>query len=155
MPTRPPSPKAQLASLVSRFPDEIAALAKRCLLKLRRRFPGTNELVYDYTKSLVVSFGPSERGSEAVAALSIDSSGVRLYLDKTLPDPTALLKGTGTKVRSLTLESAADLDRADIKALLDAAIPKSGITFPSTGSTNLVIKSNAKERKRPASKKKQ
>lgn len=153
MPTRPPSPKAQLAALMSRFPDEIAALAERCLLKLRRRFPGTNELVYDYTKSLVVSFGPSERGSEAVAALSIDSSGVRLYLDKTLPDPTALLKGTGTKVRSLTLESAADLDRADIKALLDAAIQKSGITLPRTGTTNLVIKSDGKKKTTHGSKK--
>jgi hypothetical protein len=46
----------------TRFPPEIVALVKRCLPKLRRAFPVSYELVYDYSNSVVVSFSMSERG---------------------------------------------------------------------------------------------
>ena len=54
-----PSPSAQFSAFLSRFPPEIVALVKRCLPKLRRAFPGSHQLVYDYSNSLVVAFGTS------------------------------------------------------------------------------------------------
>jgi hypothetical protein len=143
---RPPGPKPELAALLARFPSETVALAKRCLPKLRRAFPGAYELVYDYARSLVVAFGASERGYEAIAALAVFPREVRLYLDKSLPDPEGLLEGSGGKVRSVTLESASDLDRGPIRALVEAAIERSGVTFPRTGSTRMVIKSSKTKR---------
>src|SRR5215218_5833556 len=92
---RPPSPKTQLSAFLSRFPPETVALAKRSLPKLRRAFPGSYELVYDYSNSVVVAFGTSERGYEALVALSIFPRWVRLYFDKSLPDPKGLLEGSG------------------------------------------------------------
>jgi len=142
-----PTPSAQFSALLSRFPPEIVALVERSLPKLRRAFPGTNELVYDYSNSLVVAFGMSERGIEAIVALSIFPRLVRLYFDKSLPDPKGLLEGSGTKVRSLTLEAASDIDRREIQALIKAAIKHSGVTIPRTGPTRVVIKSEAKKRK--------
>lgn len=147
MTARRPTPNAQLSAFLSRFPPEIVALAKQCLPKLRRAFPGTNELVYDYPNSVVVAFGMSERGNEAIVALAIFPRWVRLYLDKSLPDPKGLLEGSGGKVRSVTVEAASDLDRGDIHALLKAAIKHSGVTFPRTGSTRMIIKSESKQRK--------
>ena len=144
---RPPSPKAQFSAFLSRFPPEIVALAKRCLQTLRRAFPGSYELVYDYSSSLVVGFGMSERGDEAIVALAIYPRWVKLYLDKSLPDPKGLLEGSGTKVRSVTVEKASDLDRGDIHALLEAAIQHSGVDFPRTGATRIILKSNSKKRK--------
>src|SRR5262252_5291925 len=132
MTARQPGAKAQFSKFLSRFPPEIVALAKRCLLKLRRAFPGSYELVYDYSKSLVVAFGASERGYEAIVALSIFPDRVRLYFDKSLPDPKGLLEGSGGKVRSVTLEAASDLDRGAIHALVKAAIKHSGARFPRT-----------------------
>lgn len=146
MTARQPSPSAQFSSLLSRFPPEIVALVKQCLPKLRRAFPGAYELVYEYAKSLVVSFSMSERGYEAIVAMAIDSRGIRLYFDKSLPDPKGLLEGAGAKVRSVTLKNASELDRGDIKALITAAIEQSGATFPRTGSTRIVFKSQAKKR---------
>jgi len=143
------SPKAQLSALLSRFPPEIVALTKRCLPKLRRAFPGSYELVYDYSKSLVVAFGTSDRGYEAIVAVSVFPDGVRLYFDKSLPDPRGLLEGAGGKVRSVTLEAASDLDRGDIHALIKAAIKHSGARFPRTGSTRMVIKSESKKKRKP------
>jgi hypothetical protein len=143
--TRQPSPKAQLSAFLSRFPPEIVALAKRCLSRLRRVFPGSYEIVYDYSNSVVVAFSMSERGYEAIVAVAIFPRWVRLYFDKSLPDPKGLLEGSGAKVRSVTLEAASDLDHGDIHELIKAAIKHSGVTFPPTGSTRMVIKSKSKK----------
>ncbi len=147
MSTRQPGPGAQFSAFLSRFPPEIVALVKRCLPKLRRALPVTHELVYDYSHSLVVSFGMSERGYEAIVAVAIFPRWVRLYFDKSLPDPKGLLEGSGTKVRSVTIGAASDLDHGDIHDLIRAAIQHAGVTFPRTGAPQIVIKSDAKKRK--------
>ena len=141
------SPNVQFSAFLSRFPPEIVALVKRCLPKLRRAFPGSYQLVYEYSNSLVVAFGMSERGYEAIVAIAIFPRWVRLYFDKSLPDPKGLLEGAGAKVRSVTLKSASELDRGDIHTLLKAAIKHSGVKFPRTGSTTMVMKSESKKRK--------
>ena len=145
MNARQPSPNAQFSAFLSRYSPEIVALVKRCLLKLRRAFPGSNQLVYEYSNSLVVAFGMSERGYEAIVAVAIFPRWVRLYFDKSLPDPKGLLEGAGTKVRSVTLKAASDLDDKDIQALIKAAIKHSGVTFPRTRSNRMIIKSVAKK----------
>jgi hypothetical protein len=144
---RQPSPNTQFSAFLSRFPAEIVALVKRCLPKLRRAFPVSYELVYDYSNSLVVSFSMSERGYEANVAIAIFPRWVRLYFDKSLPDPKGLLEGSGGKVRSVTIKAASDIDHGDIKALIKAAIKHSGVTFPRTRSTRIVIKSESKKRR--------
>ena len=155
MNARPLSPSAQFSALLSRFSPEIVSLVKRCLPRLRRAFPGSYQLVYDYSNSLVVAFGKSERGYEAVVALAIYPHSVRLYFGagKALPDPKGLLEGSASKVRFVTLKAASDLDHKDIRALINAAIKHSGVTFPRTGSTRLVIKSASKKRSKSVSKK--
>jgi len=145
---RQPSPNAQLSAFLSRFPPEIVALVKRCLPKLRRAFPGSYQLVYDYSSSLVVAFGMSDRGYEAIVAIAISPRSVRLFVDKSLPDPKGLLEGSGGKVRSVALKAASDLDHGDIHALIKAAIRHSGVTFPRTGTTRVVIKSKKRRPRR-------
>ena len=147
MNSRQPSPSAQFSAFLSRFPPGIVALVKRSMPKLRRAFPGSNELVYDYCNSLVVAFGMSEHGYEAVVAIAVFPRWVRLYFDKSVPDPKGLLEGSGAKVRSVTLKAASDLDHGDIQALLKAAIKHSGVNFPRTRSTRMIIKSESKKRR--------
>jgi len=146
MTARAPSPAAQFAELLSRFPPEIVALVERTLPKLRRALPGSYQIVYDYSNSVVVSFSMTERGYEAIVAVAIFPGWVKLYFDKSIPDPKRLLEGSGGKVRSVTLEAASDLDRGDIHALLKAAIKHSGVTFPRTGSTRMIFKESKKRK---------
>ena len=146
MTARPPSPAAQFAELVSRFPPEIVALVERTLPKLRRALPGSYQIVYDYSNSVVVSFSMTERGYEAIVAVAIFPGWIKLYFDKSIPDPKRLLEGSGGKVRSVTLEAASDLDRGDVHALLKAAIKHSGVTFPRTGSTRMIFKESKKRK---------
>ena len=105
-------------------------------------------MVYDYPKSVVVAFGHSDRGYEAVVALAVFEDAVRLYLDKDLPDPKGLLKGSGTKVRSLTISNASEFDGPDIKALLKAALGKAGTPSSSSGAGRILIKTGSKKRTR-------
>lgn len=144
---RQPSPSAQFSAFLSRFSPEIVALARRCLPKLRRAIPCSFELVYDYSNSLVVGFGMSERGSEAIVALAIFPRCVRLYFDKSLPDPKGLLEGSGGKVRSVIVQAASDLDHGNISELIKAAIKHASVTFPRIRSTRMVIKSESKKRR--------
>jgi hypothetical protein len=145
---RKPSSNTQFSAFLSRFPPAIVALVRRSLPKLRRAFPGSYQLVYDYSNSLVVAFGMSERGYEAIIAMAIFPRWVRLYFDKSLPDPKGLLEGSGSKVRSVNLKAASDLDHGDIRALIKAAIKHSGVAFPRNRATRMVIKSQAKKRRR-------
>jgi hypothetical protein len=70
-----------------------------------------------------------------------------MYFDKSLPDPKGLLEGSGSKVRSVTVKAASDLDHGDIQALIKAAIKHSGVTFSRTPSTRMIIKSESKKRR--------
>lgn len=153
MSTREPNASAQLTKFLSRFPTDVATLAKRCLPKLRRALPGCNQLVYDYAASLVVSFGVSDRGYEAIVALAVQKDRVRLYVDKNTPDPEGLLEGAGGKVRSVTLASAAQLDRGAVHELMQAAIERAGVALPRTGKTRTIVKSDASKRGKRKAKK--
>lgn len=144
---REPSPQAQLTAFLSRFPPGIVALAKRCLPKVRRTLPCSHELVYDYPNSVVVSYSMSERGYEGLVAVSIDARGIRLYFDKSLPDPNGRLEGSGGKVRSVAIQSMSDVAHADVQALFKAAIKHAGATFPRKRSTQMIIKSGSKKQK--------
>ena len=148
MSARQPTPSAQFAAFLSRFPPEIVALVKRCLPKLRRAFPVSYELVYDYSHSVVVSFTMTGHGSEGIVAMAVLPGEVKLYFNKSTPDPKGLLEGTGGKVRSVTIKSASEFDKGDIHALIKAAIKHSGVKFPKTGSTRMIIKSEAKKKPR-------
>lgn len=147
MNARQPSPNAQFAALLSRFSPEIVAMVKRCLPRLRRAFPGSYQIVYDYSHSLVVSFSMSERGYEGIVALAIHPGWVRLYFDKSLPDPKGLLEGAGSKVRGVTLKAATDLDHGEIRELVEAAIKHSGVAFPRTRSNRMIIKSSSRKQR--------
>ena len=142
------SPSAQFSAFLSRFPDGIVKMVEQCLPKLRRAIPHSCEIVYDYSHSVVVSFSASEKGYEAIVAIAVLADKVQLYLDKSLPDPNGLLEGSGTKVRSVTLKAVSDLDRADIKALIKAAIKHSGVTSTGTRPALMVIKPGAKSKKK-------
>ena len=153
MPTREPTASAQLTKSLSRFPTDVTTLAKRCLPKLRKSLPGCHQLVYDYAASLVVSFGPTDRGHEATVALAVQKDRVLLYVGKDTPDPEGLLGGKGGKVRSVQLESAAQLDRGPVHELLTAAIARAGSALPGEGKTRTFVKSNAAKRSKRKAKK--
>lgn len=149
------SPDAQLSEWLSRFSPGIIALAKRCMTEIPRVIPCTYQIVYNYTSSVVVSFGLTDRGYEALVALSVEATRVRLcFLDgDKLPDPKGLLEGAGTKVRSITVKSASDLDSKDVQALFKASIKHFGAKFPRNREMQMIIKVKKKAETKKKAKK--
>jgi hypothetical protein len=120
---RDDSTAKQLRRFLAAYTPEIARRTRAALRILRARLPGSVELVYDNYNALVIAFGPSERASEAICSIAAYPGWVRLFFlhGKGLADPEKRLKGEGSQVRSLVLESAGTLDEPAVRALLAAA----------------------------------
>ena len=146
-----PSPEKQLAGFIARFTPEVARLIRGARKKMRERLPRALELVYDNYNFFVIGYGPGERASEAIFSLAAHARGVSLCFLRGagLPDPHGLLRGNGRVVRNIRLESAATLDRAEVRALMAAALARAKAPIPRTGAHKLVIKSvSARQRPR-------
>jgi hypothetical protein len=114
----------ELNGIIAARSPEMARLTRAILAKLRPRFPGAVEMVYDKKNSLVIGFCADERASNVINSIAVYAKWVNLYFFEgdALPDPEKLLQGTGTTVRHIRLDSAADLDRPAVKALMSAAL---------------------------------
>jgi len=117
------TPAAQLNKAIARRSPKMAKLTRAVLAKLRPRFPGASELVYDKRNALVIGFCAGEGASTAINSIAVYSKWINLYFFEgdTLPDPEGLLQGSGSTVRSIRITDAKDLDRPAVKALMKAA----------------------------------
>ncbi len=121
----------QLRTFIARFPSKDQTRIRALRRALRARLPGAYELVYDYGKSLVISYSPTERGFEGVVAIAARADRLDLSFGQgaSLPDPAGILQGRGRQVRSVPLDGAADLKRPELEALLRAAVARAVAPF--------------------------
>lgn len=116
--------EAQLAGFIDKYSPEVAAVARAALAKMRARLPGAVQLVYDNYNALVIGFGPTERASDAVFSIVLYPRWVNLFFLKGagLHDPHKLLQGSGSRVRSIRLDTASVLEQPPVRALMAQAI---------------------------------
>jgi len=147
-------PKKQLDSFLAKYNPDIASLARRALVKMRTRLPGSLEMVYDNYNALVIGFVPNERPSDAIFSIVLYPKYVSLcFLQGAgVPDPKRRLQGSGNVVRHIRLESAATLDEPEIVSLLNTALHRAKVPLDPKQPRRLIIKSiSAKQRpRRPA-----
>jgi hypothetical protein len=135
---------------MSRYDRPIATLARSALARLRKRVPGATELVYDNYNALVIGFGPGERASEAIFSIVLYPRWVTLCFlqGAKLPDAARRLRGSGSRVRSVVLGAATDLDSPELDALIGAALARASVRIDTTARRRLIIRSVA-ARQRP------
>ena len=93
--------------------------------------------------------GATERASDVVVSLAVFPRGVNLSFTHRahLPDPHALLEGSGTQGRFVRWTAATTLTEPAIEALLRAAVHTAKSPLRATGSGYTVIKAvSAKQR---------
>ena len=102
--------EAYLEKAISRYPPEVASAARAGLKKLRARFPGARQLVFDRRQSLPIGFAPAERGS-AIFSLVLYPRWVRFFFLEgiALDDPERRMEGDGKQVRSIKVDERGDL----------------------------------------------
>jgi len=118
---------------------------------MRKRLPTANEMVYDNYNFFVIGYSPNDRPSDAIFSIAAGANGVSICFIQgaRLEDPDKLLSGGGVQTRFLRVESAKDLARPEVDALLKAAIAQADTPLESTGRGTLVIRSvSAKQRLR-------
>jgi len=148
------SAESQLEEFLARYTPEIAGLAKAVLVKMRKRLPGAVEMVYDNYNALVIGFCPGERPSEAIFSIAVYARWVNLYFlqGKNLRDPEKLLKGSGSRVRNIKIESAGALDDPAVEELIAEALERAVKPIDSSQKRKLVIRAIAEKQRarRPA-----
>jgi hypothetical protein len=145
------SAEKQLDRFLNAYTPEVANVARKALVKLRKRLPHAIELVYDNYNALAIGFAPSDRASEGVFSIALYPKYVTLFFlqGAKLPDPDGLLQGAGSRVRHIRLEDEKTLDRADVKAMMATAMKMAKVPFDEKTEYKLVIKSvSAKQRPR-------
>jgi hypothetical protein len=145
------TPEKVLAGFIAKFTPEMAALIRAARKKMRERIPSALELVYDNYNFFVIGYGPNEKAGDAIFSLAAQAKGLSLcFLQGAgLPDPGGLLRGSGNVVRNIRLETAATLERSEVRALIDAALQRAKTQLPADGNHQLIIRSvSAKQRPR-------
>ena len=132
----------ELDAIIARRPPEMAKQVKAVLAKLRPRFPGAVEMVYDKKNSLVIGFCPDERPSNVINSIAVYTKWINLYFFEgdALPDPEGILQGSGAIVRHIRLDSPADLDRPAVKALMAAALKHADPPLDKTAKRKMVLR---------------
>ena len=115
---------SELDRIIAKQAPAMVKLTKDVLAKLRPRFPGAVELVYDKPRGMVLGFCADEHASNVINSIAVYSKWINLYFFEgdTLPDPEGLLRGEGRIVRNIKVTSAGDLDRPAVKALMAEAL---------------------------------
>jgi hypothetical protein len=144
--------EAELESFIAKFAPEMQTRIRACREKLQTRFPRSVQLVYDNYNFCVIGFGPTRRPSDAIVSLAAHRQGINLcFLQRgpDLPDPTSILRGSGSVARNVPLEAPDDLDRPDVTALIHAALQLAAVPMDSATGPELIIRSvSARQRPR-------
>jgi hypothetical protein len=152
------TPSQQLFRFLSKYSPEIAAQGRRALAKMRKRLPGSTEMVYDNYNGLVIGFGPTDKPSLAIFSILLMPDHVTLCFlqGASLPDPNRLLKGGGNLVRHVRLVPPSVLDDSEILDLINTALYRAKVPINPKARRELIIKSiSAKQRpRRPIPKRK-
>jgi hypothetical protein len=152
------SSETQLASFFAKYEPAMAKLGAGLRAKLRARLPGLSEIVYVYERqnALVISYSPTENGYEGLCSIALYPDCVKLFFAQgallSKADPKKLLQGRA-KVRYVLLNAVADFDRAEIEALMAAALKLAKVRLDASAKGSVIIKAEAqKQRARRAKK---
>lgn len=144
------TPQKQLDAFLKKYDPGITKLAKAALAFMRRRLPGAVEMVYDNYNALVSGFGPTAKPSQAILSVAVYPKWVNVYFFKgaELMDPGRQLRGKGSMIRHVRLNSVADLDDPGIDALIEQSVELATPNFDTKQKRQLIIKCIA-ARQRP------
>ncbi len=97
----------------------LASAARRCVLELT---PQSWELIYD-TYALSIAFSWTEALRDAYCHVAAYSEHVNLGFNRgaELSDPHRVLSGTGKLIRHVRLNCEVDLERPELRALIEDA----------------------------------
>jgi hypothetical protein len=143
------STEAEIKLFLAKYTPAVAAQLRSARAKLQTLFPQGFELVYDNYNALVFCFGPTDRASDAILSVAGYPKWVTLFFakGKTMKDPTGILQGLGSIVRSIRLVSPEELDRPEVQSLVTQAIQSHLTALELAQPLQTIIKSVSKKQR--------
>ncbi|MBI5169638.1 MAG: DUF1801 domain-containing protein [Candidatus Eisenbacteria bacterium] len=141
-----PNAERQLASHFAKYSPAIAKFGKALRAKLRKRLPGLNEIVYVYANQgvLLITYSATEQGYEGLCSIGLYPDEVRLSFGQgaalAKSAPKGLLQGSGKTVRYVVLTKPADVDRADIAALMGVTVKLAKVKLRAGAKGKVIVK---------------
>jgi len=82
-----------------------------------------HENIYDAYSAVAIGYGSSDRLGDGVLHIAVYGSGVNLGFNHgaTLDDPRGILKGTGKRIRHISIKTPSDLERPEIRSYIKRA----------------------------------
>jgi len=115
--------ESHLSTFLGRYTPTIEAQLRESRRRLRARFPRGFELVFDNYNALVFGIAPTDRAPDSFVSIAGYPKWVTLFFlhGTSLPNPHALLEGSGKQVRSIRLKEPADIDAPAVSELIRQA----------------------------------
>ncbi len=116
-------PPADLIKFLKPYDRAIQKLALDLRTLVLEEMAPCHENIYDAYSAVAIGYGSSDRLGDGVLHIAVYSSGVNLGFNDgaTLDDPRGILKGTGKRIRHISLKTPADLERPEIRSYIRRA----------------------------------
>ena len=123
MPYPPPAELKKFLKSYDRKTQQLA-LALRALV-LEEMAP-CYENIYDAYSAVAIGYGPSESLSDGIFHIAVYSQHVNLGFNDgaMLDDPKSILQGSGNRIRHMSIKTAEDIKRPDLRAYIRRAKKK-------------------------------
>jgi hypothetical protein len=121
MPRHPPTP--ELVNFLRPYDKAIQKLALALRSLVLEEMAPCYENIYDAYNAVAIGYGSSERLRDCVFHIAVYANYVNLGFNHgaTLDDRLGILKGTGKRIRHITIKTPADLVRPEIRAYMRRA----------------------------------
>jgi hypothetical protein len=148
--------ESQIDAFLAKYSPGVSEQLRNARAHLRAMFPRGHELVYDNYNALVFAISSTGHATEAFISVAGYPNWVNLFFSHgaDLSDPGGLLQGSGSRVRSIRLQSAEQLLEHPIQSLIAQTIASHKDALLRAGPLQTTIKAvSAKQRsRRPAAK---
>jgi len=117
-------PPAELLEFLAAFDPAITPLFIAVRERVLLTAPQANELIYDAYNAVSAAYSFSDHLKEGFCHVAAYARHVNLGFNRgaALDDPTGLLRGNGTSIRHVRMQTATDLEQPGLQALLRAAV---------------------------------
>ena len=119
-------PPAALKKFLKPYDPEVRDLALQLRALVLEEMAPCYENIYDAYSAVAIGYGTSDRLKDGIFHIAVYSKAVNLGFNDgaTLDDPKGILLGNGNRIRHITIKTAEDLKRPELRAYIRRARKK-------------------------------
>src|SRR5258705_2438474 len=120
------SPPAALKRFLKPYDPEVRALALELRALALEEMAPCYEDIYDAYSAVAIGYGTSDRLRDGIFHIAVYAKAVNLGFNDgaTLDDPKGILLGSGNRIRHITIKTADDLKRPEVRSYIRRARKK-------------------------------